>query len=85
MMAGLVLVLALAVVLIRFVLPRTRRTRGGHKGWVTVIDRFFLGKGVSLLLVRVAERYLVLGAAESSVNLIAELPKSEGEKIEGGG
>lgn len=84
MMAGLILVLGLAIVLIRFVLPRTRLTRMRGKGWVTVVDRFSVGRDSHLMLVKIAEKYLVLGAAGSSVNLITELSKSEGEKLEGG-
>lgn len=82
MMAGLVLVLVLAVVLVRFVLPRTRMGRGGKGSWLTVIDRYPVGRSSHLLLVKVAARYLLLGASESSVNLVTEISKEEGESLE---
>ena len=90
MVLGLIFVLALALFLIRFVLPRTAigRLRGwgnraGMPGWVSVIDRFILEPRKSLYLVKVAGRYFILGSAENSMNLLAELSRSEGEKIEG--
>ncbi|MBI2981077.1 MAG: flagellar biosynthetic protein FliO [Deltaproteobacteria bacterium] len=83
MVAGLLLVLALALVLIRYVLPKTGRWgRRSRIGWARIIDRFPLAPRASLYLVKIAERYLVLGSGEGSLNLIRELSKEEGEKIE---
>lgn len=83
MITGLVLVLALAIVLIRYVLPKGgkwgRRSKGG---WVQIIDRFALEPRKSLYVVKIAGRYFVLGAGEGSLSLIQELTAAEGEKIE---
>ncbi|MBI2083110.1 MAG: flagellar biosynthetic protein FliO [Deltaproteobacteria bacterium] len=86
MIAGLILVLALAIVLIRYVLPRTgaRWGRRPKDGWVRIVDRFALEPRKSLYLVKIAERYLVLGTGEGSLSLIQELTAEEGGKIENG-
>lgn len=82
MIAGLVLVLALAVILIRFVLPRTRLGRSRAPAWGRVIDRLPVEPQKSLYLVKIVGRYFVLGVSERSVNLVTEIPPAEGEKIE---
>jgi flagellar protein FliO/FliZ len=82
MIAGLILVLALAVILIRFVLPRTRIGRARRASWASLIDRFPLEAHRSLYVIKILERYFVLGSSEHSVHLITELSKAEGEKIE---
>lgn len=82
MIAGLVLVLALAIVLIRFVLPRTRLGRSRRPSWAQLIDRLPLEQHRTLYVVKILERYFVLGSSEHSFSLITELSKPEGEKIE---
>jgi flagellar biosynthetic protein FliO len=82
MIAGLILVLALAILLIRVVLPRTRLGRMRRAGWAQVIGHYPLEPHRNLYVVKVLERYLLLGSSEHSVNLVAELSKAEGEKIE---
>lgn len=80
MMAGLVICLGLAVVFIRVVLPRTRIGRSARAGWFSILDTVRVDQRKSLHLVKIAERYFVLGAAEESLNLIAELSPAEWEK-----
>ena len=80
--AGLVLVLALAFVLIRFVLPKSRLARSRKDSWVHLIDRIPIDRHLQIYLVKILGRYLVLGASESSVNVITEIAQTEGEKIE---
>jgi flagellar biogenesis protein FliO len=88
MLAGLVLVLGLAVVLIRFVLPKTglagfrRGARGSRERWVHLLDRTPIEPGKNLYTVKIGARYFVLSSSEHAVNLIAELSQLEGEKIE---
>ena len=82
MVAGLILVLALAVILIRVVLPRTRLGRSRKASWASLIDQFPLDPNRSLCVVKILERYFVLGSSEHSIHLITELSKAEGEKIE---
>ena len=83
MIAGLVLVLVLVVVLVRFVLPRTRFGRRRTASWGSLVDRIAIDSERSLCLVKVLERYFVLGVSGQSFQLITELSKTEGEKIEG--
>ena len=80
--AGLVLVLILAFILIRFVLPKTRLARSGKDSWIQIVDRIAIDRHLNLYLVKILERYLVLGASENSLNLITEISKTDGEKIE---
>lgn len=82
MIAGLILVLGLALVLVRFVLPRTGFGRSRAAGWGRLIDRLPLEPRRCLYLVKITGRYFVLGATEHSVNVVTELTPSEGEKIE---
>jgi flagellar biosynthetic protein FliO len=85
MVIGLVLVLGLALVLFRYVLPRTKFARRGGASWASVEDTVRLDPHKSLYLVKILERYFVLGASEHGLQLITELPASEGEKIAAGG
>ena len=84
MITGLVLVLGLAVILLRYVLPKTRLAGIGRKkgSWAQFMDRLPMGPKQSLNLVKISGRYFVLGVSENSVNLITELSTTEGEKIE---
>ena len=85
MLAGLAVVSGLAFVLLRYVLPKTGLAGSRKKlpPWVTMLDRVSLDSRRGLFLVKILDRYCVLGASESSVNLIAELTSAEGKKIEG--
>lgn len=85
MLAGLILVLILAVVLIRYLLPRSRLSflKGGKKSdWVSVLNRFPLEPRKTLYLVKVASRYFLLGSAENSLNLVGELNETDMQKIQ---
>ncbi|HEX5035685.1 MAG TPA: flagellar biosynthetic protein FliO [bacterium] len=85
MVIGLTLVIGLALFLFRFVLPKTRfsRFRGGVP-WASLEDAVRLDHTKSLYLVKILERYFVLGASEHALNVITELSHDEGEKISGG-
>ncbi len=85
MIIGLVLVLGLALVFFRYVLPRTKFARRGSASWASVEDAVRLDAHKSLYLVKILERYFVLGASEQSLQLITELSAPEGEKIAAGG
>jgi flagellar biogenesis protein FliO len=84
MVVGLVVVLGLALVLIRVVLPKTRLGRGrlgrGAGSWARVLDAVRLDQHRSLYLVKILERYFVLGTSEHSIQLITELSPQEWEK-----
>lgn len=87
MVIGLVLVLALAFVLFRYVLPRMGLARRFKRGvpWAALEDVVRLDSRNTLYLVKVLERYLVLGVSENAFSLITELSPADGEKITGGG
>lgn len=86
MVAGLFLVLILAVFLIRVLLPRLSGKKGlwGRSKplgeWATVLDRLTLEPKKHLYLIQVAKRHFLIGSSENSLNLIAELPDFTGEK-----
>lgn len=85
MILGLLLVLGLAVFFVRFVLPRTRLGKGRGRNWAELLDMVRLDQSRSLYLVKIVERYFVLGAAEHSLQIVTELSKEEGEKALQGG
>ena len=80
MMAGLVICLGLAIVFLRVVLPRTRMGKSARRDWVSILDTVRVDQRKSLHMIKIAERYFVLGAGEESLNLIAELSPAEWEK-----
>ena len=83
MIAGLVLVLGLAIFLLKYLLPKIRIGKKSRQpAWAAVIDRISLGPHTHLSLVKITGRYFVLGTSEQSVNLITEIPQSEGDKVE---
>ena len=84
MVSGLVLVIGLAIVLIRFVLPKMglMKVRKNAFKWVHLLDQFPLNAKASLQLVKMGGKYLVLGVSENSVHVMTELPKEEGERLE---
>jgi len=82
MIAGLVLVLGLAIFLLKYLLPKIRIGKKSRQpAWAALIDRIPLGPHTQLSLVKIAGRYFVLGTSEQSVNLITEISPSEGDKI----
>lgn len=82
MLMGLLIVLGLAFVLIKYVLPKTQMGRRSRAKWLTILDRVPLESRKSVYLLKIGSRYFAVGMAEQSVNVIAELPSAEGEKIE---
>lgn len=84
MIFGLVLVLGLALVMIRYVLPKTglASRRRGLKGAIEVVDRVPLDQRKYLSLVKILGRYFVLGVSEHAVHPVAELTAEEGARLE---
>ncbi len=80
MVIGLLFVLGIAVVTLRVILPRTRFGRKGQGGWAHLLDVIRLDQTRSLYLVKIVERYFILGTAEHSLQMIAELSREDGEK-----
>ncbi len=82
MLVVLGIVLGLALVTIRYVMPKGRWNKRSRGGWVDVVGRVMLEPHKNLYLLKLAGRYLVVGSAEQSLSLILELSKEEGEKVE---
>ncbi len=82
MVAGLIIVLGLAFVLIRFILPKTRLGRNRAANWIRLVDRIVLDPRLSVYLVKVMDRYLVLGRTDHATQLLTELSSSEGQRLE---
>ncbi len=82
MMGALVLVSGLAIVLIRFVLPRLKVGRRKISSWGSLVDRRPLDTRNFLYLVKITGRYFVLAGGDHSLTLVTEMSQSEGEKIE---
>jgi flagellar biosynthetic protein FliO len=78
---AMVVVIALAVIVLRFVLPRVslgRAPKGGSG--MQLLERFPLDSKRMLYILQVEGRRLLLGASEHQVNLITELEAHEGER-----
>ncbi|MCP3979361.1 MAG: hypothetical protein GY716_08535 [bacterium] len=52
---------------------RWRRQAGGTEGGLRVLDRALVSRGASVVLIRVAERRILLGVSPEGVRLITEL------------
>ncbi len=64
----------------------SRAAGGGIIGdTIKIIGRTFLSPKQSLYLVKIGERYTIIGATEQSVSMIGELSKAEAEKFESRG
>lgn len=58
----------------------TRAAGGGLVGdTIKIVGRTFLSPKQALYLVKIGERYTVLGATENNINMISELSDSEAE------
>lgn len=84
MVIGLMLVVGLALFLFRYVIPRTRLGRRRSAAWASLEDIVHLDPQRSLYLVKILERYFVLGATEQNLQVITEIPFQQGEKLSQG-
>lgn len=80
MVLAMVIVIALAVVTIRYVIPKLAmvRTRGGEAG-MRILDRMPLDARKAVYIIEVEERRLLIGVSENHVGLLAELSRKEEE------
>jgi flagellar biosynthetic protein FliO len=81
MLMVLVIVSILAVLLLKYAVPRFGFFKPFHqKGrYFTVLGRYALEPKKSLYLVNIGKRYLVIGAADHGINLVTEITKEEAE------
>jgi flagellar biosynthetic protein FliO len=70
-------VLALIYFGLRWVGPRVSRWKGTGPHGLRVVDQVAIGNRKSVLLLKAAGRYFLLGASDSSIRTIAELDARE--------
>ena len=78
---ALVLVIILAGVFIKYVLPRMKGFRHVSKSGIEILDRQSLEPRKHIYLVKAGERHLLVGTADQSASLLGELSKDEVEKM----
>lgn len=82
MLFALVVVSVVAVLVLRYVLPKLAWARKFQKtGNFELIDRFGLDFRRTIYLVRVGKKYLVLGGSEGGLHCLSELEPQELERI----
>ncbi|MDW7651482.1 MAG: flagellar biosynthetic protein FliO [Bacillota bacterium] len=74
---SLAIVLLLAYWCIRYLLPRMQATGGTQTGILSVVGRLQLGVRSTLCLVRVGERYFLIGVTPGKMECLAEFPADE--------
>lgn len=80
MIGALGVVSVLAIVILKYVVPRLGFTKRFHQGKVfRVLNRFQLEPRKTLYLVNIGKRYLVLGVADSGIQVVTEVTKEEAE------
>ena len=78
MLIALGIVSVLAVLILKYAVPHIGVMKRFQRGkYFKVLGRFALEPKRSLYLVHVGEKYLVLGVADSAINLITELSAAE--------
>ena len=78
MLLVLGIVSILAVLLLKYGLPKMGLARRFHQGkYFHVLGRFVLEPHKTLYLVNVGKRYLVLGVADAGIHLVTEITKEE--------
>lgn len=73
----IVVILALCYVATRKIGKIQMGTGAGGGKYISLLDRQALGQDKAVALVKVGERYLLLGIAASQVSLLAEVPCDE--------
>lgn len=80
---ALLIVIGLALVFIRYGMPRGRFFSNKKRlQWMTVLDRVPLDHRHSLMIVKILNRFFVLSLSDQGSHLVTELSQAEGEKIE---
>ena len=84
MLLVLGIVVILAILFLKYIMPRTGLMNALQKGrYFTVMGRYQLEPRKALFLVEVGGRYLVIGSADHGISLLAELTKDETEGVTG--
>jgi flagellar protein FliO/FliZ len=80
--AALIFVLALAVVVLRYVLPRLNSMTGADMGMMRIVDRLPVSPSQSLYVIEVAGRWLVVGVSSAGIQMVSELDPVSAEAAE---
>jgi flagellar protein FliO/FliZ len=85
MLLVLCIVCILAILFLKYVMPRTGLVRNMQKGrYFTVLGRYQLEPRKALYMVEVGGRYLVIGCADHGINLVTELSEEQASSTKGG-
>lgn len=81
MIFAMIFVIALAIVVIRFIIPKLTFNRGASaRSDLRIVDRIPLDGRKSLYVLEVEGRRILIGSSEHNVGFIAELGKSDAEE-----
>lgn len=83
MIFALVVVAGLAIVVV-FTLKwlQGRRVIKGQQQWISTVGYFSLGPKQHIYLVKLLNRYLLLGVTEAGINILSELSEEEAREVD---
>lgn len=70
---AMVVVIALALVLIRFILPKFRWSSRGYASRIKILDRFGLEHRKGLFIIQVGKKTALIGTSDHQVNKLMDL------------
>jgi flagellar biogenesis protein FliO len=76
-MAAMVLVCVGAVLVIKYVLPRSHFVRRAQDSQIEIVERFTLEPKKNLYILKVAEKLVLIGSTETSLSSLLELGETE--------
>jgi flagellar biosynthetic protein FliO len=80
MLLVLAIVSIVAILILKYAVPHFGLLKPFQKGrYFTVLGRFVLEPKKSLYVVNIGKRYLVIGVADSGINLVTEISKEDAE------
>ena len=78
MLLALGIVSGVAVLVLKYVVPRASFVKSMEQGgFFKIISRYAIGTNKILCLVQAGKRYLVLGVSDHAINVLLELPENE--------
>ena len=76
-MAAMVLVCVGALLVIKYLLPRTHFVRRAQDSRIEIVERFTLEPKKNLYILKVAKKLILLGTTENSLSSLLELDEPE--------
>jgi len=77
---AMILVCLAAFVVIKYLLPRGQFLRRGRDSQIEILERFTLEPKKNLYILKVAQKMILLGTTDVSMNTLLELPETELKK-----